>query len=140
MTMPIFNISDDVDLVPAMPAEGRDGGSYRRQIWQDDVENGTIVAVWMAEPGIYNYAGRDLEETFVVVEGEALYSQADADPVKIGPGSIVSIAKGVPSRLEILSSFRKLACHRHSKALIWDMEEGRSKAGVPSNGDEIPGL
>ncbi|AYM63920.1 cupin domain-containing protein [Agrobacterium fabrum] len=109
MTMPIFNISDDVDLVPAMPAEGRDGGSYRRQIWQDDIENGTIVAVWMAEPGIYNYAGRDLEETFVVVEGEAIYSQADADPVKIGPGSIVSIAKGVPSRLEILSSFRKLA-------------------------------
>ncbi|KQY41242.1 DUF861 domain-containing protein [Rhizobium rhizogenes] len=109
MTMPIFNISDDVDLVPAMPAEGREGGSYRRQIWQDQIENGTIVAVWKAEPGIYNYPGRDLEETFVVVEGEAMYSQAEADPVKIGPGSIISIAKGVPSRLEILSPFRKLA-------------------------------
>lgn len=105
MTMPIFNISDDVDLVPAMPAEGRGSGSYRHQIWQDDIENGTIVAVWRAEPGIYNYPGRELEETFVVVEGEAIYSQADADPVKIGPGSIVSIAKGVPSRFEILSPF-----------------------------------
>lgn len=63
MTMPIFNIFDDVDLVPAMPAEGREGGSYRRQIWQDQIENGTIVAVWKAEPGIYNYPGRDLEET-----------------------------------------------------------------------------
>jgi hypothetical protein len=38
-----------------------------------------------------------------------MYSQAEADPVKIGPGSIISIAKGVPSRLEILSPFRKLA-------------------------------
>lgn len=47
--MPIFNISDDVDLVPAMPAEGREGGSYRRQIWQDPIENGTIVAVWKAD-------------------------------------------------------------------------------------------
>lgn len=109
MTMPIFNIFDDVDLVPAMPAEGREGGSYRRQIWQDQIENGTIVAVWKAEPGIYNYPGRDLEETFVVVEGEAMYSQGEAVPVKIGPGSIISIAKGVPSRLEILSPFRKLA-------------------------------
>lgn len=109
MTMPIFNIADDIDLTPAMAAEGREGGSYRRQIWQDTIENGTIVAVWKAEPGIYNYPGRDLEETFVVVEGEAMYSQADAEPVKIGPGSIVSIAKGVSSRLDILSTFRKLA-------------------------------
>lgn len=38
-----------------------------------------------------------------------MYSQAEAVPVKIGPGSIISIAKGVPSRLEILSPFRKLA-------------------------------
>ena len=109
MSMPIYNIADDIDLTPAMPAEGRDGGSYRRPIWQDSVENGTIVAVWKAEPGIYNYPGRDLEETFVVVEGEAIYSQAEETPVKIGPGTIVSIAKGVPSRLEILSPFRKLA-------------------------------
>lgn len=109
MTMPIFNITDDIDLTPAMPAEGREGGSYRRQIWQDSIENGTIVAVWKAEPGLYNYPGRDLEETFVVVEGEAIYSQADETPVKIGPGTIVSIARGVPSRLEILSPFRKLA-------------------------------
>lgn len=109
MTMPIYNISDDIDLTPAMPAEGREGGSYRRPIWQDTIDNGTIVAVWKAEPGIYNYPGRDLEETFVVVEGEAMYSPADAEPVKIGPGSIVSITRGMPSRLEILSMFRKLA-------------------------------
>ena len=107
--MPIYHIADDIDLKPAMPAERRDGGSYRRAIWQDEIENGTIVAVWKAEPGIYNYPGRDLEETFVVVEGEAIYSQAEKAPVKIGPGTIVSIAKGVPSRLEILSPFRKLA-------------------------------
>ncbi|WP_454746708.1 cupin domain-containing protein [Ciceribacter selenitireducens] len=109
MSMPIYNIADDIDLTPAMPAEEREGGSYRRPIWQDPIENGTIVAVWKAEPGIYNYPGRDLEETFVVVEGEAMYAQAEEEPVKIGPGSIVSIAKGVPSRLEILSPFRKLA-------------------------------
>lgn len=71
--------------------------------------NGTIVAVWKAEPGAYSYPGRELEETFVVIEGDAMYSQAGREPVRIGPGSIVNIAKGVPSRLEILSTFRKLA-------------------------------
>ena len=40
MNMPIFNISDDIDLTPGLPADGRDSGSYRRSIWQDDVENG----------------------------------------------------------------------------------------------------
>lgn len=109
MNMPIFSISDDIDLTPGLPAEGRDSGSYRRSIWKDDIENGTVVAVWKAEPGIYSYPGRDLEETFVVVEGEALYSQTGSEPVKIGPGSIVRVAKGVASRLEILSTFRKLA-------------------------------
>ena len=109
MTMPIYNIADDIDLTPAMPAEGREGGSWRRLIWQDPVENGTVVAVWKAEPGIYNYPGRDLEETFIVIEGEALYSQGSEKSVTIGPGSIVTIAKGVPSRLDIRSPFRKLA-------------------------------
>ncbi|GEO84792.1 MULTISPECIES: cupin domain-containing protein [Alphaproteobacteria] len=109
MNMPIFNISDDIDMTRGVPAEGRDSGSYRRSIWQDDIENGTIVAIWKAEPGIYSYPGRDLEETFIVAEGEALYSQTGSEPVKIGPGSIVHVAKGVASQLEILSTFRKLA-------------------------------
>lgn len=62
-----------------------------------------------SRPSPGTYPGRDLEETFVVIEGEVIYSQADAAPAKIGPGTIVSIARGVPSRLEILSPFRKLA-------------------------------
>ncbi|QRM56651.1 cupin domain-containing protein [Sinorhizobium sp. BG8] len=109
MTLPIYNISDDVDLVPGVPAEGRDSGSWRRPIWQDDVENGTIVAVWKAEPGMYRYPGRALEETFVVCEGEAMYTQGDSAPVKIKPGSIVRVPIGVASTLEILTPFRKLA-------------------------------
>ncbi|MDH6232290.1 putative cupin superfamily protein [Mesorhizobium soli] len=109
MTLPIYDISDDIDLIPGMPAEGRDAGSWRRPIWKDEGENGTIVAVWKAEPGVYSYPGRQLEETFVVCEGDALYTQGDFEPVRIKPGSIVRVPFGVASKLEILSPFRKLA-------------------------------
>lgn len=109
MTLPIYDIADDIELVPGVPAEGRDSGSWRRAIWKDEGENGTIVAVWKAEPGVYSYPGRALEETFVVCEGEALYTQGDSMPVKIKPGSIVRVPLGVASKLEILSPFRKLA-------------------------------
>ncbi len=79
---------------------------WRRQIWIDEGENGTIIAVWKAESGIYSYPGRALEETFVV---EAIYTQGDSAPVKIKTGSIVRVPSGVASRIEVLSPFRKLA-------------------------------
>lgn len=109
MSQSIFKIADDVDLQPGLAPEGRDSGSWRRMIWQDEGDTGTIVAVWIAEPGIYNYPGRALEETFTVVQGEAIYSQAGSAPVAIGPGDIVRVGKGVASRLDILTPFRKVA-------------------------------
>jgi len=109
MPVPIYDIFDDIDLIPGLPAQGRDSGSWRRPIWQDDGDGGTIVAVWKAEPGVYSYPARTLEETFVVLEGEALCTLGDAEPVWIRPGAIVRVPLGSSVSLEVLSPFRKLA-------------------------------
>ncbi len=71
---------EGVDVILLERQEIGFGGSGRRPIWQDDIENGTLVAVWKTEPATYNYLGRELEETFVVVEGETIYSQAARAP------------------------------------------------------------
>lgn len=107
--MSIYNIADDIDFTPSRPAEGRDSGSDARLIWEDDVANGTKVAVWKAEPGLYVYPARDLDETFVIVEGKALCSLDGSQPVPVSTGSIVRIAKGVAITLEVLSPLRKVA-------------------------------
>ena len=65
--------------------------------------------MWKAEPGVYPYPPRAIEETFVVCEGEAICTLGDAAPLRIGPGSIVRVAEGTPITLEVLSPFRKLA-------------------------------
>ncbi|WP_374644317.1 cupin domain-containing protein [Tabrizicola sp.] len=106
----ITHITADTGLTPGLAAE--DGAkSFRRMIWEDDgaPETATKVAVWIAEPGIYPYPPRDLEETFVVLEGEAMCSLGGAAPQKIGPGSIVRVPKGVAPWLHVLTPFRKLA-------------------------------
>ncbi len=107
--MSIYNVADDIDFKPSRPAEGRDSGSDARMIWEDDVENGTKVAVWKAEPGVYAYPARDLDETFVVIEGEALCSLDGSQPAPISAGSIVRIAKGVAITLDVKSPLRKVA-------------------------------
>jgi len=109
MSLTIYETADDVDFKPSRPAEGRETGSDARLIWEDDVENGTKVAVWKAEPGLYAYPARDLDETFVVIEGEALCSLDNSKPVKITTGSIVRIAKGVAITLDVLTPLRKVA-------------------------------
>ncbi|MEO9338410.1 cupin domain-containing protein [Mesorhizobium sp. SB112] len=105
----ILDIMDDKDLEPGLAAKGRDGGSWRRPIWKDEGDAGTIVAVWKAEPGVYDYPARPIEETFVVFEGEAICTLGSAAAVRLKPGSIVRVPKGSPISLEVLTPFRKLA-------------------------------
>ena len=107
----ITNISADTDLAPGPDAEDGIARSFRRMIWQDSgtPETATKVAVWIAQPGVYPYPPRDLEEVFVVLEGEANCRLGDSAPERIGPGSIVRVPKGVAPWLEVLTPFRKLA-------------------------------
>lgn len=107
----ITHIAIDTALTPGLMAEDGKAKSFRRLIWEDEgkLETSTKVAVWIAEPGIYPYPPRDLEETFVVLEGEAMCSLGGAEPEKIGPGSIVRVPKGVAPWLHVLTPFRKLA-------------------------------
>lgn len=106
----ITHITTDADLTPGLDAENG-AKSYRRLIWEDAgaPETATKVAVWIAEPGVYAYPPRDLEETFVVLQGEAVCRLGDGDTEKIGPGAIVRVPKGVAPWLEVLTPFRKLA-------------------------------
>ena len=107
----ITHVAADADLTPGLDAQDGKGKSFRRMIWEDAgaPETSTKVAVWIAEPGIYPYPPRDLEETFVVLQGEALCRLGDGAPEKIGPGSIVRVPKGVAPWLEVLTPFRKVA-------------------------------
>jgi uncharacterized cupin superfamily protein len=109
MTSNIMSVFDEVDFTPGVAAQGRDSGSWRRAIWSDPGKSETIVAVWKAEPGVYPYPARQIEETFVVCEGEAICTLGDREPVKIAPGSIVRVLQGTPITLEVLTPFRKLA-------------------------------
>lgn len=106
----ITHVTADANLTPGLSAENG-ALSFRRMIWEDAdaPETATKVAVWIAEPGIYAYPPRDLEETFVVLQGEAICRLGEAAPEKIGPGSIVRVPKGVAPWLEVLTPFRKLA-------------------------------
>lgn len=112
MTMSyITHVTADTDMMPGPDAEGGKGKSFRRMIWEDEgaTETATKVAVWIAEPGVYPYPPRDLEETFVVLQGEAICRLGDGEPEKIGPGSIVRVPRGVAPWLEVLTPFRKVA-------------------------------
>lgn len=106
----ITHISADDTLTPGLDSE-EGAKSFRRMIWEDvgAPETATKVAVWIAEPGVYPYPPRDLEETFVVLEGEALCSLGGSEPEKIGPGSIVRVPRCVAPWLKVLTPFRKLA-------------------------------
>ena len=107
----ITHITADIGLTPGLEAERGGGKSWRRLVWEDEgqTETTTKVAIWIAEPGTYAYPPRDLEETFVVLEGEAICRLGDGDPERIGPGSIVQVPGGVAPWLEVLSPFRKVA-------------------------------
>lgn len=109
MSNALPDVFADVDLTPAMAPEGRDSGSWRRVIWTDEGDKGTIVAVWKAEPGVYPYPARQIEETFVVLEGEARCRVGDGEATTIGLGSIVRVPYNTPIHLEVTKPFRKVA-------------------------------
>lgn len=109
MTAAIQHIAIDDGFAPGAAAEGRDGGSWKRTIWSDEGRSNTIVAVWKAEPGTYVFPPRELEETFVVTEGEAVCTLGGAGPQLIGIGSIVRVKQGQAITLEVRTPFRKLA-------------------------------
>jgi len=101
-------ISDDSGRVEAMKAnEGAQ--SYRRMIWEDQGENAAKAAVWIAEPGTYDYPARALAETFIVFEGEADCQVAGGEVRRIGVGDIVTIPVNAPISLKVLTPFRKFA-------------------------------
>lgn len=109
MTTSIQAIFSDDGFAPAAAAEGRSGGSWKRTIWSDEGQSNTIVAVWKAEPGTYVFPPRELEETFIVAEGEAVCTLGGLPPQDIAAGSIVRVKQGQAITLEVRSPFRKLA-------------------------------
>lgn len=105
-----WNVKDDTGLTAAAVAENG-AQSYRRMIWEDQGDSAAAVkaAVWIAEPGVYPYPARALEETFVVIEGEADCRIGAGETKRIGPGTIVVVPKGETAWLDVLTPFRKFA-------------------------------
>lgn len=105
----VFNIREDKDFKAARAAEGRDNGSWSRPIWEDRIENGARVSIWKADPGLYLFPIRPLEETFVVLEGNAVCRLGDDQHFEITEGSIVIIPKGQTISLDVTVPLRKVA-------------------------------
>ncbi len=104
------SVSADAGRTEAAIAENG-AKSYRRMIWADEgnADTATKAAVWMAEPGTYNYAARPIAETFVVIEGEADCRVAGGELRRIGAGDIVTIPVNATISLVVLTPFRKFA-------------------------------
>lgn len=105
-----WNVKDDAGRTEGVTAENG-AQSYRRMIWEDQGDSATAVkaAVWIAEPGVYPYPARALEETFVVIEGEADCRIGEGETRRIGPGTIVVVPKAETAWLDVLTPFRKFA-------------------------------
>ncbi len=66
--------------------------------------------VWHCTPGIFNLTHPG--ETICLVEGEAILTPEDGEPLTIRPGECVYVAEGAVVRWEVVETVRK-AFHSH---------------------------
>jgi uncharacterized cupin superfamily protein len=101
------DIRSDAGLEPSLPAEGREGGSTQRLISRLDAP--ALVAVWVAEPGVFAHPGGPGGETFVVVTGSGEIEIDGLGTHELSPGVIVVVPPDTASRLTVREPLRKLA-------------------------------
>ncbi|MGE2832547.1 cupin domain-containing protein [Mycobacterium sp. SMC-4] len=78
-----------------------------------DIEtvNSTTVGVWEVHPGVL-VGTPDTEEVFIVLSGDAtITSEGDAEPIVVGPGSIVRLVVGQETRWDVRETVRKFWVH-----------------------------
>jgi uncharacterized cupin superfamily protein len=111
MTTHVVNdIRSDAGLDPSLPAEGREDGSAARVVSQFvSPDAPVLVAVWAAEPGVFNHPGGAGGETFVVVTGAGEIEIDGLGTHDLSPGVIVAVPPHTASRMTVREPLRKLA-------------------------------
>jgi uncharacterized cupin superfamily protein len=112
MTTPSVNddIRSDAGLEPSLPAEGREDGSTSRVISQFvSPDSPVLVAVWAAEPGVFNHPGGAGGETFIVATGSGEIEIEGLGTHELAPGVIVAVPPNTASRMTVREPLRKLA-------------------------------
>jgi uncharacterized cupin superfamily protein len=109
MTTPSVHddIRSDVGLQPSLPAEGREGGSTSRLVSR--IDGPALVAVWSAEPGVFNHPGGPGGETFIVATGAGEIEIDGHGRHELAPGVIVVVPPDTASRMTVREPLRKLA-------------------------------
>lgn len=73
--------------------------------------NSTTVGVWEVHPGVL-VGVPDTEEVFIVISGDATITSAgDAEPIVVGPGSVIRLKVGQETRWDVRETVRKFWVH-----------------------------
>ena len=93
-------------VVPHEPAEQVVSGNPTTGVIELGDFKGVEIGIWEITPGVV----RDVEvdEVFVVLEGDATVTFEDGEVIEIGPGAIVWLREGEQTQWEIRSRLRKV--------------------------------
>ena len=110
MTTPSVHddIRSDAGLVPSLPAVGREDGSTMRLVSRFETAP-VLVAVWSAEPGVFDHPGGPGGETFIVATGSGEIEIDGLGTHELAPGVIVVVPPDTASRMTVREPLRKLA-------------------------------
>lgn len=73
--------------------------------------NDAAFGVWEIVPGVLEGVP-PVEEVFVVLSGDAtITSEGDAEPIVVGPGSVVRLVVGQKTRWDVRETVRKVYIH-----------------------------
>ena len=112
MTAPSVNddIRSDAGFEPSLAAEGREDGSMARVVSRfDSPSSPVLVAVWSAEPGVFDHPGGPGGETFIVASGAGEIEIDGLGTHDLSPGVIVAVPPDTASRMTVREPLRKFA-------------------------------
>lgn len=93
-------------VVPHEPAEQVVSGNPTTGVIELGDFKGVEIGIWEITPGVVT--DTEVDELFVVLEGDATVTFANGESIEIGPGSIVRLREGEQTQWEIRSRLRKV--------------------------------
>ena len=104
MSERIFDAASAV--VPHEPAEQVVSGNPTTGVIELGDFKGVEIGIWEITPGVVT--DTEVDELFVVLEGDATVTFANGESIEIGPGSSVRLREGEQTQWEIRSRLRKV--------------------------------
>ncbi len=109
MLTPFAVSAADLPLVPTRldPAQIVSGAPGTSESVLDESADGCITrGAWEITPGVVTDV--EVDELFVVISGRATIEIEGAEPIEVGPGSVVVLGEGAETRWTIHETLRKV--------------------------------